>query len=166
MAIYGHKWFLSGSWAWSKLDGEDFRLVLSGRLVFMGLIVKELGFSTLLWIARDGISPLETNRKTLNPMYKWPCLWWTLHWINSRFSMKRFPLFPLIKKLERKFTNVLCLKVDECMGVCLDNLLVCNKPCDTIKMSSKLQLVFNKILDLLGVSQTLLMILIITLVIF
>jgi hypothetical protein len=36
----------------------------------MGLVIKELGFSTLLWIACDGISPLETNRKTLNPTYK------------------------------------------------------------------------------------------------
>jgi len=56
VAIYGHRWFLSGYWAWFKLDVEDFHLVISGRLVFMGLVVRELRFSTLLWIANDGIS--------------------------------------------------------------------------------------------------------------
>jgi hypothetical protein len=68
---------------------------------------------------------------------------------------ENIPLFPLIIKLEGKLADVLCLKVGECMDACLENLLVCNKPCDTLKMDSKLQLVFNKILDLLGVSQTL-----------
>jgi hypothetical protein len=68
--------------------------------------------------------------------------------------MKKFSLFPLINKFEGKLANDLCLKVGECMGECLDNLLVCNKPCDTLKMGFKFQLVFNKILDILGVSQT------------
>ncbi len=58
--------------------------------------------------------------------------------------MKIFPLFPLTNKLEGKLTNALCLKAGECMSVCLDNLLVCNKPCDTLKMGSKLQLVLTK----------------------
>jgi len=40
------------------------------RVVTMWLVARELGFSTLLWIACDGISPLETNKKTSNPMYK------------------------------------------------------------------------------------------------
>jgi hypothetical protein len=39
---------------------------------------------------------------------------------------EKIPLFPLINKFEGKLANVLCLKTGECMGVCLDNLLVCN----------------------------------------
>jgi hypothetical protein len=53
-----------GLLAWFKLDVEDFRFMFSETLAFTGLVVMALGFSTVLWIAHDGISPLETTRKT------------------------------------------------------------------------------------------------------
>ncbi len=47
-------------------------------------------------------------------------------WNKLKILNEKIPLFPLINKFERKLANVLCLKAGECMGVCLDNLLVCN----------------------------------------